>query len=183
MIRPFLYITLLLVFISQAAAVLPYWLQPDFVRQYESSPYQTDLIEDCSDESYILEIKDITLTPPHPVPGEELKIEAVGLLKEPVRSDARANVLVKLGVVTLLHKDFDICDELDKNDTELKCPIEAGLIKVTQKVTLPKEIPKAHFKVRVRAYNWDDEDLACLNVDVDFRRHRRDFNKHRLIGY
>ena len=82
------------------------------------------------DDTYILEIKDITLTPPMPVPGEDLVIEAVGYLKETVDQGASANVLVKLGVVTLLHKDFDICGQLEENDTELKCPIEDGLIKV-----------------------------------------------------
>ncbi|KAI7852501.1 ML domain-containing protein [Circinella umbellata] len=185
MIRPYLYISLVVFLIGQVTAILPSWLQPDYVRQYRWSSFETDLIEDCSDDSYILEIKDITLTPPMPVPGEDLIIEAVGYLKETVDQGASANVLVKLGVVTLLHKDFDICGQLEDNDTELKCPIENGLIKVTQKVTLPKEIPKAHFKVQVRATNWDESDLACLNVDVDFRRrrHHSAYNKHRLIGY
>ncbi|KAI9259404.1 ML domain-containing protein [Phascolomyces articulosus] len=179
MIRPCLYISLILFFITQTTA----WLQPQFIRQHKWSPFKTDLIEDCSDDSYILDIRDITLTPSIPVPGEDLIIEAEGKLKETVKEGAAALVHVKLGVVTLLRKEFDICQELDNNDTQLKCPIEKGLIKITQKVTLPKEIPKAHFKVAVNAWNHDDMDLACLKVDVDFRHSRHGLNKYRFIGY
>src|SRR5688500_11726857 len=31
----------------------------------------TDLIQDCSDDSYVLRIKDITFTPPFPEPGKQ----------------------------------------------------------------------------------------------------------------
>ena len=53
MIRLYLYIFLVLLFIGQVAAILPLWLQPDFVRQYRWSPLKTDLIEDCSEVSVL----------------------------------------------------------------------------------------------------------------------------------
>lgn len=82
------------------------------------------------DDSFILDIYDITVTPPHPVPGDEVLIEATGYLKERVEKGAVAHVLVRIGVVQILRKTFDICDELENNDVELKCPIEEGLLKV-----------------------------------------------------
>ncbi|KAF7732827.1 Phosphatidylglycerol/phosphatidylinositol transfer protein [Apophysomyces ossiformis] len=139
------------------------------MRSDASSFYDT---KKKGDDTYILKIKDITLTPPFPVPGEELKIEASGFLEEDVEEGAAARVTVKLGLVTLLRKTFDICDELKKNDVELKCPIKKGELKLTQTVKLPKEIPPGDFRVFVEAYNYDDADLACLRAHVDFRKRR-----------
>lgn len=60
-------------------------------------------------------------------------IEATGTLDEPVVPGANADVTVKLGVVKLLHKTFDICEELDKkkDEVELQCPIQDGYLKVS----------------------------------------------------
>ncbi|KAI8144502.1 ML domain-containing protein [Fennellomyces sp. T-0311] len=182
MLRPCL-LVIALFCIGQVTALMPLWLQPDFVRHYEWSPYKTDLIKDCSDSSYILDIEDITLTPAQPQPGQELLIQASGYLKERVDYGANAHVIVKLGVVQLINRNFDICNELDNNDTELKCPIESGLVTVSQKVTLPKETPRAHFNVQVRAENYDGAKLACLDVNIDFRRRHHGSYKNRLIGY
>ncbi|CDS14561.1 hypothetical protein LRAMOSA06730 [Lichtheimia ramosa] len=163
------------------------WIEkykPDFY-QLQVSPLKTSLIHDCSDSSYILDIQDITLTPPYPSPGDNLTIEAIGYLEEPVDYGAEAHVLVKLGFVQLLKRTFDICQEIDNNDVDLQCPIMDGLVKVTQKITLPEEIPKAHFKVQVRAENYDKRPLACLDVDIDFRhhhfRHSSSNKKSRLV--
>ena len=53
--------------------------------------------------------------------------------------------MVKLGVVQLLRKKFDICVELEKNkdDVELQCPIEKGDLSVSVSVFCRyDEIPK-----------------------------------------
>lgn len=131
------------------------WIEkykPDFY-QLQVSPLKTSLIHDCSkvskiffpsylspslitaaydigDSSYILDIQDITLTPPYPSPGDNLTIEAIGYLEEPVDYGAEAHVLVKLGFVQLLKRTFDICQEIDNNDVDLQCPIMDGLVKV-----------------------------------------------------
>lgn len=70
------------------------------------------------------------MTPPYPSPGDNLTIEAIGYLEEPVDYGAEAHVLVKLGFVQLLKRTFDICQEIDNNDVDLQCPIMDGLVKV-----------------------------------------------------
>ncbi|ORZ01628.1 ML domain-domain-containing protein [Syncephalastrum racemosum] len=175
--------TLYFVFILAAlhvANAIPAWMQLDYFAHFDWSPTKTDYIEDCSDDSYILKIDDITLTPAHPQPGKDLLIEASGTLKETVDVGSVADVRVKIGVVQLLHKQFDLCDELDKSQIEEECPVQPGRLKVSQKVTLPKEIPKALFHVDVAAYDQYDRDLACLRIKIDFRRHRY-FDTHELI--
>ncbi|KAJ8655558.1 hypothetical protein O0I10_008844 [Lichtheimia ornata] len=148
---------------------LPTWVTSIYHSQW--SPSSTDLIEDCSDASYAVEIKDITLTPSFPEPGKELLIEAEGIIKEPIEDGAYVEVTVKLGVITLIRKTFDLCEEMQKNDV-LDCPVKKGPLTLAKKVQLPKEIPRGDFRVFAQAYNSDESDLACLKAHVDFRKHR-----------
>lgn len=85
-----------------------------------------------------LHIKEIKITPDVVVAGGELTIEAKGYLYEPVLAGATADIIVKLGVVRLLHKKFDLCDELEKNkdNVEIQCPIEEGYITVKEKLII-----------------------------------------------
>lgn len=79
-----------------------------------------------------------------------MTIEASGYVKETVEIGSEANVVVKLGVVQLLRKNFDICDELDKNkdDVELQCPIEKGDLTVSICVFCTKDMMKSlNFRV------------------------------------
>lgn len=70
-------------------------------------------------------------------PGDHLTIAAAGTLYKPVLPGSTANVQVKLGVVQLLRKTFDICNELEKHkeDVELQCPIEKGYLTVSETFT------------------------------------------------
>lgn len=84
----------------------------------------------AGDASYAVEIKDITLTPSFPEPGKELLIEAEGIIKEPIEDGAYVEVTVKLGVITLIRKTFDLCEEMQKNDV-LDCPVKKGPLTVS----------------------------------------------------
>ncbi|KAI8637055.1 ML domain-containing protein [Parasitella parasitica] len=179
----FRHLFLLASFISiVAASRYSYW--PDYTFQTSSSLYSHQAVSnvqivDCSDESFVLDIKDIKITPDIVTAGSELTISASGTVKETVVSGASAKVIVKIGVVQLLRKTFDICDELHKHedDVALQCPIEKGDLTVTQKITLPKEIPKGKFLVSVHADTVDEEPLACLLISVDFRVRRSRWGK------
>lgn len=67
-----------------------------------------------------------------------MTIEASGTLQEEVTSGSLADITVKLGAVKLLHKRFDLCDELEKkrDDVEIQCPIEKGYLTVSNLRTL-----------------------------------------------
>ncbi|GAA5810717.1 hypothetical protein MFLAVUS_004143 [Mucor flavus] len=131
-------------------------------------------ISDCSDESFLLQIRSIKITPDILTPGAELTLEAEGTLLETVDLGSFADVQVKLGVVTLIRKKFDLCETLEdnKDKIDLQCPIERGDLKIIQKITLPKEIPKAIFHVYVNAFTAHDDDLACIRIKVNFRQQR-----------
>lgn len=68
------------------------------------------------------------------------------------------DVTVKLGLIKLIHKQFDVCEEAcvssfalltsesdtarrRKSDVDIQCPVAKGPYNVSQTVALPKEIP------------------------------------------
>ena len=80
-----------------------------------------------------------------------------------MQQGAYADVTVKLGLIKLLTKRFDVCEELsvtqptfngtseadmriiflrDNADADLQCPIKPDEYKIEQTVALPAEIPR-----------------------------------------
>ncbi|KAI0673511.1 ML domain-containing protein [Trametes maxima] len=127
---------------------------------------------DCGTGSHIVHINDIKVSPDPPKRGEELTITVEGVASQDVTDGAYADVTVKVGVIKLLQKEFDVCEEALKANASIQCPVEKGTHKVIQSVALPKEIPPAQFNVAIRGYTSDDEDLVCMNLMMDFRLKR-----------
>ncbi|KAJ7055693.1 ML domain-containing protein [Mycena amicta] len=123
---------------------------------------------DCGLPSDIVQLESLEISPDPPVPGEELTINAKGKATRRIEEGATADVVVKLGLIKLLQKTFDICEEATKANASVTCPVEEGDYEVTQTVKLPKEIPPAKFTVSVRAFSVDDEDMLCLNLFANF---------------
>ena len=93
------------------------------------------------------------------------------LIGFPRQSGAYAKVAVKLGLIKILTKEFDICEEAKANNVSLQCPVQEGTHEVTHTVELPREIPPAKFNVHINGYSKDEEDLMCLDLSIDFRHH------------
>ncbi|KAI9060176.1 hypothetical protein FKP32DRAFT_1679137 [Trametes sanguinea] len=127
---------------------------------------------DCGTDSHIVHIKSIQVSPDPPQRGEDLTVTVEGVADSQVEDGAYADVTVKVGVIKILQKEFDVCEEASKANASVQCPVEKGTHKVVQTVTLPKEIPPAQFKVNVRGYTVDDEDMVCLDLMMDFRPKR-----------
>ena len=68
-------------------------------------------------------------------------------MKEDISEGTTIEVTVKYGVVQLIKKKFDFCDEADKVDEE--CPIEKGELDITKDVDLPKEIRKLFINMNI----------------------------------
>lgn len=106
-----------------------------------------------------------------------------------------ADVLVKLGLIKLLQRRFDICEEAcvpaqvpsklhrsfsrltstlilapalcsDNANASLTCPVKPGHYTLTQTVELPKEIPRAKFAIDVLGVTAEDEDMLCLKLYI-----------------
>jgi len=125
---------------------------------------------DCGLPTDVIQIESLTISPDPPKPGEDLTVKVSAYVTKTIEDGAYADVTVKLGLIKLLQKRFDVCDEAQKNNAEIQCPVEAGQHHVEQTVALPKEIPPAQFVVMVRGYTVDDEDMLCADIKVDFRK-------------
>jgi hypothetical protein len=87
----------------------------------------------------LIEIKYINLTPNPPLAGQNLTIEALGILKVPVEEGSYANFEVKYGYIKLLSGTADLCEKAAEVD--LECPLKKGEVKIKKIVELPSQIP------------------------------------------
>ncbi|KAG1757488.1 ML domain-containing protein [Suillus lakei] len=125
---------------------------------------------DCGSPTDVVQLKSITLSPDPPKPGQDLTVTAVGTAQRRIEDGASADVVVKLGLIKLLTRTFDVCDEARNANATIQCPVEEGDYTVVQTVALPKEIPQAKFTVGVKGYTVDDEDMLCLDLQVNFMK-------------
>ncbi|CEL58724.1 Phosphatidylglycerol/phosphatidylinositol transfer protein OS=Cryptococcus neoformans var, neoformans serotype D (strain JEC21 / ATCC MYA-565) GN=NPC2 PE=3 SV=1 [Rhizoctonia solani AG-1 IB] len=126
---------------------------------------------DCGLPTDAVKVKSIKLSPDPPQIGKDLTITARGVVTRKIEDGAYADVTVKLGLVKLLRKEFDICEEARKNNVTVQCPVEPSEYEIVQTVQLPKETPRAKFIVDVKGFTSDealDTDLVCLQLKVDF---------------
>ncbi|KAG8905692.1 Phosphatidylglycerol/phosphatidylinositol transfer protein [Tulasnella sp. 403] len=129
------------------------------------------LLVSIGSPSDIIQIHSLTVSPDPPEPGKNLTVKAKGFVSQTIEDGAYADVTVKLGLIKLLHKQFDVCEEARNNNAEIQCPVEPGEHEVEQTVLLPKEVPRAKFIVQVRGYTVDDDDMLCADLKVDFMKH------------
>ncbi|KAF8216127.1 ML domain-containing protein [Mycena galopus ATCC 62051] len=115
-------------------------------------------------------IESIKLSPDPPLPGQDLTVTVKASVTEVIEEGASADVTVKLGLIKLLQKKFDICQEARNANATVSCPVEPGPYEVVQTVALPKEIPKAKFMVLVRGLTVAEEDMLCLDLKIDFMK-------------
>ncbi|KAK7033967.1 hypothetical protein VNI00_012594 [Paramarasmius palmivorus] len=126
--------------------------------------------DDCGYPTDAIQIREIEISPDPPQAGEKLSITVIAEAIERIEEGAHVVVAVKLGLIKILNKDFNVCEEAHKANTTIQCPVEKGEYNVTQIVDLPKEIPPAKYRVEARGYTVDEDDMLCLNMDVDFRK-------------
>jgi len=125
---------------------------------------------DCGLDTDPIRIESIQVSPDPPQPGQDLTVTVKGNVVEEIADGAYADVSVKLGLVKILQKRFDVCEEARSANASVQCPVEKGTYTVEQTVALPKEIPKAKFTIAVNGYTVDDDDMLCLQLKVDFMK-------------
>jgi len=109
------------------------------------------------------------VSPDPPKIGAELTVTVDVEVIETVEEGATADVLVKVGRIKLLQKTFDICEEARKANASIACPVEPGSYTIVQTVALPKEVPKMKYVINVRGYTKDEDDMACVDLTVQWR--------------
>ncbi|WOO77365.1 Phosphatidylglycerol/phosphatidylinositol transfer protein [Vanrija pseudolonga] len=114
----------------------------------------------------------IQLTPDPPQRGKELTVSFRTTVSEVLDEGAYADVAVNIGLVKVLRKQYDLCEEARNLNTSIQCPAQQGEYYVEHTFDLAKTIPEAKFNIKVRGFTVKEEPLVCLDLVVDFiRRH------------
>jgi hypothetical protein len=132
-----------------------------------SSVNTIETITDCSGVNDILQIIYINISPDPPRKGQKLSIDAAGFLEEEVTQGSYIDVTVKLGLIKLLRKRFDLCEQAESVDKP--CPLEKGRQELRVDIDLPKEIPPGKYIVDALAYTADNRRITCLKAVAIFR--------------
>lgn len=114
----------------------------------------------------LLSIDHINISPNPPLKGENLTIEASGILSSDVEDGAYINVVVTYGYIRLLSQTFDLCEQVEQVD--LKCPLKKGPLSISKQVELPSEIPPGQYTAIAKAYTAKDKLITCLETRVTF---------------
>ena len=142
---------------------------PDFLKPLDRD-IGNEILSDCGNDTDILHLHYVYLDPPQPQRGQPMKITAEGLLDDDIVEGTKVHVLAKMGVVKLLDKVFDFCQEVIQH-VDMQCPVNKGLIKLEKVVDIPSEVPPGKFYVQARVFmpDGDDRQVACLRGTVTIK--------------
>ncbi|MQY35163.1 hypothetical protein SRB17_31350 [Streptomyces sp. RB17] len=132
-----------------------------------------DTVEDISDDTYVLDLLTITLTPALPWLGHQVRCEMDGHLKEAVDlTRVSCNVIMKFGPVKMLDRWYRLPDLLARMGARLPGDTTppAGPWKQAWILRLPEAVPVAEHRIRLRARTGNGKNFFALDIPVDFRR-------------
>lgn len=134
------------------------------------------LVEDVSDDTYVLDILDITLIPALPWLGHRVRWEMVGHLKETVDLTlVTCNVIMKFGPVKMLDKSYRLPDLLAGMGSRLSGDpmLPAGPWKQAWSLRLPDTVPVAQHRIRLHARTGTGKNFFALDIPLNFSRRLR----------
>jgi len=119
-----------------------------------------------STQGDILTIETVDLVPNPPEAGKTLVISATGVLHDVVSQGAYVDIVVKYGMITLIKKTFDLCENAGQVD--LECPVDQGKLILEKSVDLPAAIPPGLYSVSANVATVDGRQITCLTATVRF---------------
>jgi len=147
------------------------FFQTPLVKQDDFEVPGENTLSFCTDpKDHLLSIDFVDLSPNPPVPGQNLTITAGGKLSELVDKDSKVHISVKWNFVTLINKDYDLCD--NANVIGKECPLEKGQLNILKEVAIPREVPPGKYAVTAEAVTKDEAEggkkITCLKGDIQF---------------
>ncbi|MFF9128520.1 hypothetical protein ACF09J_35725 [Streptomyces sp. NPDC014889] len=139
------------------------------------------LVEDASDDNYVMDILDITFTPAWPRLGHQVRWEMDSYLKESVDlTQVTCRVIMKIGPLKILDKRYILPDLLASMGTRLSGDVHppAGPWKQTWDLQIPPAVPVARYQIHLRAHTADGKNFLALNIPVAFHHRWATANDH-----
>ncbi|KNE54159.1 hypothetical protein AMAG_00156 [Allomyces macrogynus ATCC 38327] len=144
-------------------------VQPHAALRHAANYIDAHSIESCGGDHDLFQVLSARIIPDPLVAGQNAVVEIEGFLLKPLDQGAYVEMTVKLGIIKLLGKTYDFCDEAWLHPG-LPCPIPTGHQVIRVEIDLPKEVPPSVFYIHALVYDAEDNDVACLNAKVDMRR-------------
>ncbi|MFI1289958.1 hypothetical protein ACH4VM_15915 [Streptomyces sp. NPDC020792] len=129
------------------------------------------LVEDASDDNYVMDILDITCTPALPRLGHQVRWEMHSHLKETVDlTQVTCRVIMKIGPMKILDKSYTLPDLLASMGTGLTGDAQppAGPWQQTWNLRIPQTMPVARHRLHLRAHTGDGKNFLALDIPVAF---------------
>lgn len=152
-------------------------LSPRVLAASLSSQSQLNLVSrgsweyiDCGTAQDALQLQSLTISPDPPVIGQTLTLHVSADFQEDIDEGADVDVSVKLGLVKLLQKQVDFCEEARDNNWAVQCPITTGSYTWNVTIDIPKTTPRAKYMTQLRGYTAGGSDLLCLDIFTSFLR-------------
>ncbi|KAJ3097953.1 Phosphatidylglycerol/phosphatidylinositol transfer protein [Phlyctochytrium planicorne] len=161
--RPHLYVPLLFIIHPLASAAPPPGNQAPLIPKLWNVNFTFDgSVTHCGGPDDVFQPERISLIPDPPKRGAPLTVEVIGTTTADVTDGAYADVVAKLGVIKLVDRRLDLCQEIKQIGRE--CPVEKGRQEITHTVDIPREVPPGKYSISVDAFNADQAPLTCLRI-------------------
>lgn len=113
------------------------------------------LYENCGAPSDPVTVNSLDFIPNPPIPGQTVTVSGTGVSSVAINA-GKALISVKLGPLTLLNEEEDIC-------SYVSCPVAAGEnVSITYSEELPGFMPKGKYTVTVNLVDESGKRLACV---------------------
>lgn len=132
----------------------------------ETCNWSYTITSDASCE--LLKITSFSVSTTRINPGQTIECRLQGSLLRSLEEGAYADVIVKLGSVSILKKTYDLNEVLGKIGKPLPQP--EGDFDLVWQMGLPKEIPLTKFIINLSAFTFDEDELASAKLTVDMNK-------------
>jgi hypothetical protein len=96
-------------------------------------------VSSCGSATDLLKLDELTLTPDPPKKGSKVNIAFKGELKDTITPGAKLNIKVKWGIIQVIDKTYDFCEEAKKFGAS--CPMYTGPQSLSQSLDVPSSVP------------------------------------------
>ena len=119
--------------------------------------------EICDTNINTLNVTSLVLNPHSPEKGKELNIKLLAELYNNIHS-ANLLITVRYMRMKILDKTYDLCKELQNNNSPVQCPILSGNKDINYNMILPKNIPNGMYDIQFKINDQDKNQVICAKI-------------------
>lgn len=131
--------------------------------------WEWEWCNDVDARQYLMELEAVELSPDPPILGTNLTFHGTGSLNGPVTNGSYVDVSAYLGFLRVYAERMDLCEVLDTNNVQVRCPMEPGQYDITHVVEIPSgRVPPIPFRFKITGMSQDNKQIACIHGKIRF---------------